>query len=152
MNRVMKWFVLVACLALPMPWAEGMPIPQVIHIEEPDELSRDAVFMGGATILGLVAFGSLLNLMVSHSAKPAYGRGAITAISFGAISSALGAIFLMFTAYFSLSELGGVQAMYFIAGGVLAVVLGALSTWLNSFKNLGRRDPTTSRRTGGSPF
>lgn len=131
--------LLSACLLLMDVHAFASPhTPDAVS----EELSRDVIFTGGITLLGLVAFGSLLNLMVSQATKPAYGKGVLIAVSLGAMSTALGAVFLILTAYFSLSELGLTFAICLVTVGVVVVVWGAIHAWIETSKNR-KQDPPT---------
>lgn len=104
----MKTAIVIVCLALAPAGAMGLPIPPVIVVESPDpppeppdaeqedRLSKDAIFTSGATIFALVAFGSLLNILLTSN-KPRYGDRAIVILAFGIASGTLGSLFLMWT-------------------------------------------------------
>lgn len=98
-----------------------------INVEAQDGLTKDAMFTGGATILGLVVFGSLLNVLITSSLKPIHGKRAVTGLAFGVASGAIGSLSLMWTAccaprvdiglYFSiiLLSVSGVTILLWIA-------------------------------------
>ena len=113
-----------------------------IQVEAPDRLTRDAMFMGGATILGLVAFGSLLNMLFIQ-AKPPYGKRITTIFASGVTFGFLGSFFLMLTAYGVFSIEGGFGwSMGLIFVGVLLIVLAAARVFDVLFDHRKQDDPS----------
>lgn len=130
--------MLVACLASFVPWAEGMPVPTIINIETPDVLSRDAMFMGGATLLGLVAFGSLLNVLFVRNNKPSFGRPTAAMLAVGVISAVVSSWCLMFAAFYdSEFEAGVLISLIALLVGAFLVAVGFGNTLDEWFKRRG---------------
>lgn len=113
-------------------------------------LDPNTLFAGGATILGLVAFGSLLNLMVSQTTKPVYGEKLVAVMSLGVVFATLGAVLLMLATFFSWSVLD-FQIWLIVLGGIV-VVYGAVHAWYESIRKWRSEGASTgTERAGDSP-
>ena len=147
--------VLAMLLAALMPWGGAAFALPIIHVEAPEMLSRDAMFVGGATILSLVAFGSLfgsLSGVLSHRAtQSTYGKNVPKKFLLGMSSAALGSAFLMLTAASPADVwLSLLLSLSLIFLGMLVVMFTAARLLDAMFKKQ-QDDPTSSPSTG-SPF
>lgn len=160
----MKTVLLIVCLVLAPAGAMGLSIPSVIAVESPDpppeqpdveqedRLSKDAMFMGGATIFALVAFGSLLNILFTSN-KPRYGYLAIFILSFGIASGTLGSLFLMWTGCcVPVLDVALYYSVTFISLSGMIILLWvayALNEMIERRKQAPSKDV---EQAGGSPF
>ncbi len=108
-----------------------------IQVEAPDKLTRDAMFTGGAAILGLVVFGSALSMLFKNF-EPSYSDLNVIMLAAGIACGATGSLLLMFTAYvFSNTDGGFFVSMAFIGVGVGLILLTigrVFDLWLNRRK------------------
>ena len=99
----MKAAIVIACLALAPAGATGLPIPPVIVVEphpppeQADELSKDAIFIAGATIFALVAFGSVINVVLAPDSSIFRKTAIVAVLALGIAGGFLGSLFLMWT-------------------------------------------------------
>lgn len=143
--------VLALLLTALMPW-DGAAFALPVIVIESDKLTRDAMFIGGATILSLVVFGSLFGGLSNRLTQSTYGKKGLTTLLLGMASAALGSVFLMLTAastadtgYSLLLSLG----MIFL--GILLMIFTAARLLDKVFKKK-QNDSTGSPSTGCNPF
>lgn len=136
--------VFVVCTVLAVSW-DGLTVaifvigsPDVSGMELEDGLSRDAMFTAGATILGLVAFGTLLNVLFMRGTKPPYRRRTIRMLGAGAaLITALACSLMLTSCCFPWSW--GLPTLFtvLIAGGALLVMGGAfriIDAWFDHWE------------------
>ena len=126
--------------------------PAISDTESEGGLNRHAMFTAGATILGLVAFGSLLNLLVTPSPKQIYSKNTVRILAFGIASGTLGSLFLMFSACcVPHVGIGLFVSMLFIAGGAITIMLWVARAFDDLIEYWKRGAPKDKEQAGDSP-
>ena len=121
----------------------GTNIPVNVTEMPTDVLTKDAMFTGGATILGLVVFGSLLNVLISLNSRPVYEKRAIVWLAFGVAAGAIGSLFLMISACcIPFVDIGLYISIVLISGSVIITILWVAHAFDELLKHQ-RRDPPT---------
>ena len=124
-----------------------------LRMNPDDELTRDATFMGAATILGLVAFGTLLNTLFMRSSKPPYSERDVIPLMSGVIITAIASSMLLLVACCgNATSLQFTVFIFLMLIGMLLVLVGAsqmLIMWLKRWK---QDDPTDSPPTWGNHY
>ena len=130
-----KWmlcFAVVVALAYLADYTGLFPLQAGMH----DTLSRDAVFTGSATILGLVAFGALLNIIFLRKHTPLFGLGDVRMLLYGMVISSLATCMLLFVACCGvMSTFQFLIFLIMLFMGMLAVIVGAtklITIWIKS--------------------
>ena len=124
----------------------------MLDTQREDILKRDAIFMGGATVFSLVAFGVLVNIAFRNNSTPPPKKGGFYLFMVGVVFAAISAYMLMFTA----CCMSSVQSM--LMASMIVMFIGALmglfgyadiiGEW---FKGRGPDPPSASGQTGDSP-
>lgn len=148
--------IVIACLltvfvmeasALPMPSLPNPPTIIYVEDQRMETASLDAIFMGGATILGFVVFESLLNLSNAHT-KPIYGKRIAIPLLTGAALGAIGSFFLMLNACCTSNGGAILTIMYVLFAGVLFIVLGTPTIFDEHFKRQKRPSQIQGTKKG----
>ena len=77
---------------------DGFEIYPVTDFAETEPLSRDAIYLGGATIIGLAAFGSVIGTSIVMGSKNELVKTGVTMIATGTAGVIGAQGFLMFSA------------------------------------------------------
>lgn len=123
--------VLVACTALSLSGGGSSLItivaetPATSDMESGVRLNWDTVFTGGATIFGLVVFGTVLSALFKRSTEPPYGRWAVRMLVVGAAVAAVASWAIMYAACCSyMVEAHLMYLMFVLLAGAVLVMLG----------------------------
>ena len=143
-----------SCLGAVVGYAHavgGMVFALPIIVEAPDPppdmLTYDAIFVGGATLFGLVVFGSLLTVAFNNGARPVYGKASIVML-FGGAALAAGVSFGLML----ISALEFWPLLSFVFVGMFLVLLGAARVTDEWFKRREQDNTTDSPPPMGSPI